>query len=524
VIVSEKHRKLVVRSRHPERIKAVLPHAKEAQFKGRDVLVLPHTLDDVKVLNNLGLRAPSPILYYYGWPRNQSVSNPFDAQRITAAFLTLWNRAFVLNGLGTGKTLASLWAYDYLRSIGAANKLLVISPLSTVDLTWGDSIFEHFTHLDFAVLHGARKKRFDLLNQDFDVYITNHDGAKILADAFAERKDISHVIIDEISQCARNAQTDRWKALNKIVNKQCNGIRACWGMTATPTPNAPTDAWAQARLLTPENVPKYHTRFRDMVMRQSGPYLWVPRKNSTEIVHKALNPSIRFSREECVDLPPTTYQDRTVSLTTEQKKMYKDMESKLRIQIENGEVTAVNEAVKALKLVQIACGVVYDAQGEKYIVDNDYRLKEVLSIVQESQTKSIVFVPFVSAVNHVAEYLENKGFKTGVIHGGVSSKNRHEIFLGFQSGSSVDVLVAQPRAMSHGLTLTAASTIVWFAPVTSSETYEQANGRVTRPGQRHNTLIVNVAGTKLEEKMFKRLKAKQKMQNLLLDMVEQAVS
>lgn len=524
MIVSEKHKRLVVRSRHPERVKAVLPHAKEAQFRGTDVIVLPHTLDDVKILSNLGMQAPSPIKYYYDWPRSHSIPNPFAAQCTTAAFLTLWNRAYVLNGLGTGKTLASLWAFDYLRSIGKANRLLVISPLSTVDLTWGDTIFEHFTHLDFAILHGTRKKRFDLLKQNFDVYITNHDGAKILASALADRKDISHVIIDEVSQCARNAQTDRWKALNTIVNKQCGGTRACWGMTATPTPNEPTDAWAQARLITPETVPKYHTRFKDMVMRQAGPYLWVPRKNSTDIVHKALSPSIRFSREECVDLPPTTYQNRTVLLTAEQKNMYKDMEGKLRAEIENGEVTAVNEAVKALKLVQIACGVVYDSKGEHYVVDNDYRLKEVLSVVQESQTKSIVFVPFVSAVVHVAEYLRNKGFKVGVIHGGVSGKARHEIFLGFQNGSTVDVLVAQPRAMSHGLTLTAASTIVWFAPVTSSETYEQANGRVTRPGQKFNTLIVNIAGTKLEERMFKRLRTRQKMQNILLRMVEQNVA
>jgi SNF2 family DNA or RNA helicase len=211
-----------------------------------------------------------------------------------------------------------------------------------------------------------------------------------------------------------------------------------------------------------------------------------------------------------------------VPLTKDQQKMYKEMEDKLRAEVENGEVTAVNEAVKALKLVQIACGVIYDSGGgERYTIDNDYRLKELLSIVQESQTKSIVFVPFVSAVEHVAEYLQNKGFKVGVIHGGVSSTQRRDIFHGFQDGSSVDVLVAQPRAMSHGLTLTAASTIVWFAPVTSSETYEQANGRITRPGQKHNTLIVNIAGTKLEERMFKRLKNKQKMQNLLLDMVEQ---
>jgi hypothetical protein len=92
-----------------------------------------------------------------------------------------------------------------------------------------------------------------------------------------------------------------------------------WGLTGTPTPNAPTDAWAQCKLISPTRVPKYWGAFRDQVMKQQGPFKWVPRDSALEITKQAMQPSIRFSREDCIDLPPTMYQTREVALTHEQK-------------------------------------------------------------------------------------------------------------------------------------------------------------------------------------------------------------
>jgi SNF2 family DNA or RNA helicase len=522
MLVSPRHKALLLSVRNPASILAVLPKGKTLDIKRRQILALPHTLDTVRTLGDMGIRAPAPILHYYDWPRSEAIENPFIAQAQTAAFLTLHDRAYVLNGLGSGKTIASLWAYDYLRSKGRAKKLLVIAPLSTLDLTWGDSIFEHFPHLEVAVLHhSSREKRIKLLQQKADVYITNHDGAKILWEEINKRKDIDTVIVDELAQCARNAQTDMWKAINLVVNAPKLERRA-WGMTATPMPNLPTDVWAQARLLTPHTVPRYFTRFRDTVLRQQGPFLWLPRANATETAFAALQPSIRYSREECVDLPPTTYTERHVALTDGQQKAYNEMLRKLRTEVAEGKITASNEAVKAGKLIQIACGMSYDDQKETIRFPCKPRLDEVEELIQESQSKTIVFAPFVSVVNMIAEHLTRAGHSVEMIYGDVSKTRRHEIFSGFQRGTHPQVIVAQPSAMSHGLTLTAASTIIWYAPITSADTYGQANGRITRPGQRHNTLIVHISGTQEERRMFNRLKNKERMQGILLDMVVQA--
>jgi hypothetical protein len=182
-------RKLVLNLRDQARITTVIPTAKPFIFKGANLLAVPHGIDEVRVLRNLGINAPSPIRHYYPWPRDQrKVPNPFLAQLDTAEFLTIHPRAFVLNDMGTGKTLATLWAWDYLRSLGKAEKLLVISPLSTLERTWGDEIFRHFPHLSVAVLHGSKDRRLKLLADDtYDVYIINHDGVKVVEQALIER-------------------------------------------------------------------------------------------------------------------------------------------------------------------------------------------------------------------------------------------------------------------------------------------------------------------------------------------------
>lgn len=514
LVIPEK-KALILALRDPARVTTVIPGAKEITVRGKQYVAVKHGVDEAKVLRNLGMDAPSPIRFYYPWSGRYT---PFEAQRITSEFLTLHNRAYVLNDIGTGKSLATLWAYDYMRSVKLANRLLVVAPLSTMEMTWGNEVFRHFSHLEYVVLHGDRKKRHKLLAQDADIYIINHDGVEIVKDALKDRPDIDVVAVDELTQVARNAKTDRWKALNVVLNKQTP--RRAWGLTGAPTPNSPTEAWAQCRLITPESVSPYFNRFRDGVMRQVGTYNWVPRDNALEVVKEAMTPAVRFSRDECVDLPPVMFDYRSVPLTPEQAKAYKEMLNKLAVEVAEGQVIAVNEAVKANKLVQIACGVVYDTNGKEVCIPAAPRMQEVEDIVDACAHKVIVFVPFVAAVAQVADFLRKKGHTAECIHGGVSKNERDRIFREFQHGNDLKVLVAQPAAMSHGLTLTAASTIVWYAPVHSNDTFVQANGRITRPGQKNNQYVVMIEGSAIERRMYKRLENRQQMQGLLLDLVK----
>lgn len=510
MLVSKKHKKLILNLREPERVTAVMPTAKTLEHNGNTLVVVPHREDETRVLRNLGLDAPAPIQHHYDWPGRYA---PFIHQRATAEFLTLNPRAFCLNGMGSGKTLSVLWAFDYLRKADVIDWMLVVSPLSTLERTWGDEVFTHFTEYNFSALHGTREKRHKLIDcLDFDIYAINHDGIKSqeTVDRLRARPGRCLVVIDEIASF-RNASTDRWKFLNQII-KDKDWV---WGLTGTPTPNAPTDAWAQVRLISPTRVPKYFSHFRDTVMRPQGKFKWVNRDVAVDVVSHCMQPSIRFAREDCIDLPPTTYVDRDAPLTTAQDKAFKEMMAKLHTEIDGGSITAVNEAAKLNKIIQIMCGVAY-GKDEDVIIPAGPRVELVKEIIDEAGAKVIVFVPLTGALNSLADLLR-KDYSVEVIHGGVSKSERDRIFGAFQKSAEPRVLVANAAAMSHGLTLTAANTIVWYAPTTSNETYEQANARIVRPGQKLNTLIVHISGSHVERKMYDRLRHKGAMQGLLLE-------
>lgn len=514
MLIHKSTEKLVLNLSNPDRVLTVIPTAKRFTYEGVDLVAVPHRLDETRVLRNLGIAAPSPIKYFYNWPGQ---FHPFFAQLETAEFLTLNPKAFVLNDLGTGKTLAALWAFDYLRSIGLAKRLLVVSPLSTLERTWADEVFRHFPHLNVNVLYGTKDRRQKMLEGDADVYLINHDGMSVILDELVAKDGIDCVVVDEIASF-RNQSTRRWKCLSKVIADKAY----VWGMTGTPTPNLPTDAWAQCRLISPERVPRYFGKFRDSTMKQLTQFKWVPREDATAIVAEAMQPAVRFTREQCVDLPECIYQPRHAAMTDDQAKAYKAMLDVLHMEYQGDQVLAVNEAVKLSKLVQIACGVVYGNSETPVLLPCKPRIDAVLEIVEQAATKVIVFVPYKAALANVAAELAKEigGARVVCVSGDTSKKDRDDIFSLFQSPFGPDVLVAQPAAMSHGLTLVAANTIVWYAPVTSAETYTQANGRITRPGQKHTQFIVNLEGSAVERRIYDRLQGKISLQGLLLDILQ----
>ena len=139
--------------------------------------VLPHTPRTQVQLRAAGIEAPAPILFHYDWASADG-TRPFQVQKNTAALATSHQRCFILNDMGTGKTKASLWSWHYLHSVGAAKKLLVIAPLSTLKFVWLREVLMTLPNVKAVVLHGSKDKRLELLAGDYDIYIINHDGVK----------------------------------------------------------------------------------------------------------------------------------------------------------------------------------------------------------------------------------------------------------------------------------------------------------------------------------------------------------
>jgi len=512
MLVVQDAKALALKLNNPNRVLETIPTAKPFEYQGVPLVVTPHRLDEVRVLRNLGIQAPSPILYYYDWPGQYT---PYEHQKQTAAFLTLNQRGLVLNEIGTGKTQSALWAADYLIQTGQIEKVLIRSPLSTLERVWGDGIFTGFPHRKFFVLHGTAAKRKQLLREDADFYIINHDGFPIIADQALGMFDL--VIVDEAA-VLRNPSTQRFKIFRKWMDT--NPTTRLWLMTGTPTPNDPTDAWALAKLVNSPYCTKTFTSFREQVMMKIGQWNFVPRPESVDIVKNILQPAVRYTRDECFDLPDTVVQTRQVDLTPLQKKHYTQMLKHFVSEAAEGTITAVNEAVKIQKLVQICCGVAYGDDGQHIEVDATPRVNLVKEVIEEAGEKVIVFVPLTGTL-HMLEKELGKHWTVGVVNGEVSAHKRNQIFHDFQHAKHPHVLIAHPGTMAHGLTLTTASTIVWYGPINSNEQYTQANGRIERIGKKHVSNVIHIEATDLEHKIYQRLKNKQKLQGLLLDLIQQ---
>jgi SNF2 family DNA or RNA helicase len=206
----------------------------------------------------------------------------------------------------------------------------------------------------------------------------------------------------------------------------------------------------------------------------------------------------------------------------EQKSAYKDMMNKLKIEFNGGEVTAVNEAVKAMKLVQIACGVAYGQDGEHIIFPAEERIKAVKEIVEQAEGKVIVYVPLTGGLQRIAAELADAGYKTAIVHGETPKRERDTIFSAFQDEHNpLRILIAHPQCMSHGLTLTSASVIIWYIPTNNFAVYEQACGRIVRQGQTRSQHIIHLEGSPVEQRLYTRLEQRGTSQGILLDLIKQ---
>ena len=479
---------------------------------GRELIIGWDHHEASYVAANTNLDVPSPILRDYDWPGRFT---PFDHQKKTASFLSLRRRAFCFNEAGTGKTSAAIWAADYLMRLGKIKRVLVICPLSIMYSAWRDDIFNTAMHRTAGVAHGTTNKRKEVINGNYDFVIINFDGVKTVAAELAQAR-FDLIIIDE-ANAYKDASTQRWKTLAKIMMPST----WLWMMTGTPASQSPEDAFGLAKLVSPGNVPKYKTAWRDLVLQQASKFRWIPRPDSRDRVYKALQPAIRFTKRECLDLPDVVYQTRHVPLQPNVAAFYKRMKGDMLIEAAGEQVTAVHAAANMSKLLQISGGAVYT--DDKNIVEFDIspRLKALKEVLDEAAHKVLVFVPFRHTIDVVAKYLTEEKVSHEIINGEVSAKDRLSIINTFQKFADPKVLIIQPQSASHGVTLTAADTIVFWAPVMSVETYIQCIGRIDRVGQQHKMTVVHLQGSEIEHRMFSMLQGKVDSHKKLTDLYKQ---
>jgi SNF2 family DNA or RNA helicase len=495
---------------NPASITVPIPTAKEIRYKNRNIVVLKHTLDSVRVLRNLGLNAPSPILYdgfLFG-----GRYKPMDHQIKTAEFLTLNRRAFVFNTMGTGKTAAALWTMDYLKQRGHIKRILIIAPLSVMDV-WVNESFGVVPQWSTTQLVGKKERRISLLNSGSDICVINYDGVVSIEKEIAKWKP-DLIIVDEADAYC-NAQTKRYKALQGILRPDTR----LWLLTGTPVANAPTDAYGIIKLVSPSAIPASFKLFQETLMRKNGPYKWIARPGAVERVYELMQPAIRFTKKDCLDLPPVTFSSRKCVMSESQQEVFDNVKTAMKHEDreEGYEIKAVNAAVKLGKLQQIMCGVVKDSNGDPVFLDPKNRLEVVDELVASAEAKVIIFVPFINSMHLLKNHLSQK-YEVALVNGEVGKNERDEIFKRFQTDDKLRVLIAHPKVAAHGLTLTAANTIIWYAPTFSVLQYSQANARIDRTGQKLAMSIYNIWCHPVELAIYTLLQAKESLQSRVMEL------
>ena len=504
---------LLLRTRNPHKFNVIPKHKVVGEENGIYEVAVYWGLDEVRVLKNLGVKnVPSPITRRYTWAGRYK---PMAHQIETSAFLTMNRRAFCFNDPGTGKTLSALWAADYLMNRGDVRRVLILCPLSIMHSAWMGDIGNSVIHRSAVVAHHAQSsRRIEMIQQKYEIVIANYDGLNLIANEINNDGRFDLVIVDE-ANAYKNPSTRRWKALASIIKPETY----LWMMTGTPASQSPVDAYGLARLVNPSGVPKFQTAWRDKVMNKITMFKWAPKPDAREKVFMALQPAIRYTKAQCLDLPPVITVTREVPMTPQQNKYYRLLKEQMLAQAAGETISAVNAGVVVSKLLQISCGAAYTDDREVVEFDAAPRLNVLGEILEETSRKVIIFALFRSSIETIVTHLTKQGYGVGQIHGDVTASKRGQIINDFQTTDNIRVLVLQPQATAHGITLTAADTVVFFGPLMSVEQYVQCIARADRKGQDSDKVtVVHIESSPIEKKLFKAMNTKVNDSILLTDM------
>lgn len=445
---------------------------------------------------------------------------PLYGQKDVCRHMLEHPRSFVLSDTRTGKTRPAIWAADLL--MGEAEprlRCLIVCDIIALAKTWETEIRLCLLGKRRAVnLTGTAKARIqNLASLEVDFYLINPEGLRIPAvrDALVARPDIQICIFDEATTY-RNAMTGVSRAARQVSQDRL----FCWGMTGTPSPNGPLDAYGLKRLVHPDykwgaGLFFSYRIWQDAVTRASGPFLRIPRPEAPQLVDKLLSPAIHIARakvftETELDLPPPIL----APLTAPQIKYMKELKRQLLIQLENGtEIGAVNQASLRSKLIQIACGLIYDGEHYFHKIDTTPRYEVLDELLAKSDGKSIVLAPFTATVKMLYERYKDKGL---YMASDLTRTGKIDLLNRFRDDKSKKVIFANPGPIARGINLTCADTIVWYSATDRAEWWLQSNQRTNGPEQTQIRHIYRIAGSQVELEIYQRLEMRQDMLNVIL--------
>lgn len=462
---------------------------------------------------------PSPMSLRYKYPG----FTPMSHQIHGANHLAYRQRAQLWSAIGTGKTSMSLWAMDYCMTYHKCSRVLVLAPKSTLINVWGTHLSRMMPYRKYEVLKGSSvDKAAQVRSTKAQIVVANHDSTRYVADALQQwAPDI--IIVDEQTVYG-NITSGRTKGLRQLIK---SGTRV-WFLTGKPMPDTPMNVHGPAHITCPSRVPKQMSAFRPMVMWQTAGGFWKPRTDAPEIIAGLLGDAVlRINREDCFDLPPTTFTATKCEPSKGLVHIIRKLKAEAEVALSEATVVATTEAVYRIKILQSACGAVktQNAKGEDVAVtiDCDSKFEALADILDGTDRPVLLFTPYRAPLEALHKWLTRHKIPTVVVHGGTSMSSRTEAFRAIAQNEA-KVLLAVPDAMAHGINeLTVSDTIVWWGAPATNRVYDQANGRIVRMGQNQKTYIIHLASCKLERVSYERLMQKRALEGSLLELIRTVV-
>jgi SNF2 family DNA or RNA helicase len=452
-------------------------------------------------------------------------TKPFDHQLI--ALDKSWSKKVyaLFMEMGTGKTKVIIDNIGILKQQNEINIAVIVAPKS-VYLNWENEFNTHLSdEVPYKIYAWNRDKNETevtnaILDNKLGVYLINvealshQSGVKFLKDVLLRYRN-SIMVIDE-STTIKNQSAIRSKNILKL--SQTPKYKRV--LTGSPVTKSPLDLYTQCNFLSPDllGFTSYYTfRARYAVMDQirvgQDRFILAPKyyTNLEELEGKLKTFSYRVRKDECLDLPEKIRQQRIVDLTLQQRKTYDELKQRALAIIEDDTVSFNNKLTELLRLHQISNGFLKDDSGVLHSFPNCPKLKELLNIIEETEDKVIIWANYVYNIETIMQTLEERYGKnsTVAIYGEIDTEDRQKAVQRFQEDPSCRFFVGNPSTGGFGLTLTAASYVIYFSNNFNLEVRQQSEDRAHRIGQKRSVTYIDILTQKtVDEHILKALQSK----------------
>ena len=456
-------------------------------------------------------------------------TKPYEHQ--LEALKRSWNKqeyAYFME-MGTGKSKVLLDNIAILYDKGGIDSAIIVAPKG-VYRNWSEKeipahmaehVIKHVAVWNPAPTKAQKNELIKLFDhtQDLKILIINVEAFSTKKGvAFVEKFILAHnplIAVDE-STTIKNPKAQRTKSLLRLsINTKYRRI-----LTGFPVTRSPLDLYSQCSFLSPHllghaSYYSFQNRYAQLINRKMGQRSFrqvIGYQNLEELTKCVGKFSYRVLKKECLDLPDKVYQRREVELTPEQKKVYKELKKYAVAELESHDFVSVNSILtQILRLHQVVCGFVKHDQGEEVEIKNN-RVDELINILEEVRGKTIIWANYQYDIRRILKTLhEITGTESvATYYGGTPDEERQEVIRRFQDPDSpLQYLISNVQTGGYGITLTAASTVIYYSNNYDLEKRLQSEDRAHRIGQTNKVTYIDLVsrGT-VDEKIVKALRNK----------------